>query len=790
MAVAKSRLRVAGQHAKVSNHALDTLPAVIQEFVTGLPVLLGEYYKWADLPGNYQSESKRLLDYMNANTSSDEVFSYIKNVYMRAFPLSSSSDIRFLMRFAKTFYSQRGTEESLKFLFKALYNDKIKVDYPSQYIFTTSDAEWSNPIQMRLLYIDSLEFARGTRIWGVSSGASAILDEFSMLAVGDDILAECSIREVLGTFWVDEPIRITVDDVNYYSRTYPTVAVTNIVNPGLGYKEDTLLKLVYDGDGNGFYSRISSVGPAGEILEVDVISHGTGYVYSPPVLYLDDPDLFDDALLVHETASITVELVANHVSPGKYISRKSMVSDVYKLHDGDYYQNYSYVIKTNVPTNEFSSTVKALAHPAGTKMFTLSSIDTGHGAFSNQSGHMLYHLSHPEDQNYRNNNTDSHRKFNDVTVNITSSLFLPHYNTGKIVDDFSGETYPLLSWYGMNMKLVNNKSISIDRHVYSEHTYFDKELVLSNPMFHIDLSVFNQLPMYSTAYTTNVIAIDTYSMNRASLIDNRGKVVVSSFDYKKFTSKLMSGTTSGTVDLRIVNIPLIGYGLESIAKKQVIINKSKQYITSNEVDTNQVYTIKNNSIVDANGVVVDKADIEVSYQNVENIQVSYRPGAWYKKHFASVDTITNSKFTSNIDINTKVDLDYIVRPLSYTDVISKVHNTINKAVSTPIELKSFSVYFTELPKHSSKMIWSIKNKVNSIVSFSNPHQVINTNHIELNKYTTSAPTFIDYKRSTSEYLFNLIGTELGDFSDDPMHYYMYGNTPPIISYADVTLEQL
>lgn len=483
MTVVKSRLKVAGKDAKSSRHALDTLPVAIREFATGLPNLLEHYYEWTDLPGNFGYESKRLIEYLNVNKTSDDVLTYIKEVYMRSFPIKSESDIRFLMQFAKSFYSQRGTEESLKFLFKALYNDSVEVDYPSRYIFTTSDGYWSKPTYIRILNVDGLEDARGTRIWGYNSKASAILDDYTIFAANEDIIAECTISEVVGTFHIDEPITINTGGDDFYSRTYPTVAVISIDNPGLGYKEGSLLKLSEPGDGIGFYAKIASTGTLGEILQVDVISAGTGYIYAAPVLDLDDPDIFDETLSDHETASITVGLVTNNTSPGSYTSKKSLLSDIYVLHDGDYYQNFSYVIKTNVPVSTFRDVVKSLAHPAGTKMFTLSSNDLNPGDIINNDGSWLYHLSHPEDVNYRNTDALSSRKFFDVDVYINSvkydigvasnPLRYPHnihiHKQTKSLTDLYADTYTRISIY----KEVSRDTLSISPAVVLINTIKD-----------------------------------------------------------------------------------------------------------------------------------------------------------------------------------------------------------------------------------------------------------------------------------------------------------------------------
>jgi hypothetical protein len=54
----------------------------------------------------------------------------------------------------------------------------------------------------------------------------------------------------------------------------------------------------------------------------------------------------------------------------QYSDSKSFASDRYKLHDGNYWQKYSYQIKTNLPYDSWSYDYLRFVHPAGLKLFT------------------------------------------------------------------------------------------------------------------------------------------------------------------------------------------------------------------------------------------------------------------------------------------------------------------------------------------------------------------------------------------------------------------------------------
>lgn len=58
-----------------------------------------------------------------------------------------------------------------------------------------------------------------------------------------------------------------------------------------------------------------------------------------------------------------------NVKTGRFKDSRGMVSNVNKLQDNYYYQNYSYVVRSNIPSNKWLDIVKETAHPAGTAIF-------------------------------------------------------------------------------------------------------------------------------------------------------------------------------------------------------------------------------------------------------------------------------------------------------------------------------------------------------------------------------------------------------------------------------------
>lgn len=77
-----------------------------------------------------------------------------------------------------------------------------------------------------------------------------------------------------------------------------------------------------------------------------------------------------DKIIDTDIAIIQIDLGAVAKYPGYYSTVDGFISDEMYIHDGKYYQSFSYVIKVEEELKKYSDVVKALVHPAGTKSFS------------------------------------------------------------------------------------------------------------------------------------------------------------------------------------------------------------------------------------------------------------------------------------------------------------------------------------------------------------------------------------------------------------------------------------
>lgn len=82
-------------------------------------------------------------------------------------------------------------------------------------------------------------------------------------------------------------------------------------------------------------------------------------------------ETFTATIVSPNGCSVTLSFTTGgvNVKTGRFRDSRGMLSNVNKLQDNFYYQNYSYVIRSNVPSNKWIDVVKQTAHPAGTAIF-------------------------------------------------------------------------------------------------------------------------------------------------------------------------------------------------------------------------------------------------------------------------------------------------------------------------------------------------------------------------------------------------------------------------------------
>lgn len=164
--------------------------------------------------------------------------------------------------------------------------------------------------------------------------------------------------------------------LSYKTLTIGTIAFLSDINPGTGYSSAPYVDVIEpdiaaleidDGTGTGNYKGHDAVINAlvssaqGVVTAAQVINSGFGFVPGETVT------LSRANSSVAVTGSSVVD--ADGVGDGKWKTNDGFLSDIIKIQDSYYYQNYSYEIVAQRMLSTYEALVRDLVHPSGVALF-------------------------------------------------------------------------------------------------------------------------------------------------------------------------------------------------------------------------------------------------------------------------------------------------------------------------------------------------------------------------------------------------------------------------------------
>lgn len=162
----------------------------------------------------------------------------------------------------------------------------------------------------------------------------------------------------------------------YNTMTTGTIAFLSSINPGTGYSSTPYVDIIEpdiaslkldDGTGTGNYKGHNATvnvivsAAQGVVTAAQVINSGFGFVPGETVT------LSSANSSVVVTGSSIVD--ADGFGDGKWKTNNGFLSDIIKIQDSYYYQNFSYEIVAQRMLSTYESLVKDLIHPSGVALF-------------------------------------------------------------------------------------------------------------------------------------------------------------------------------------------------------------------------------------------------------------------------------------------------------------------------------------------------------------------------------------------------------------------------------------
>jgi hypothetical protein len=298
------------------------LPDFVRSDNPKFVLFLEKYYEWLEKSNNAIYETNTLYDSKDIDIADEYYLNEIVKEILPYFPQEILLDKSKFIKHVGQFYRSKGTPESLKFLFRILYNEEIEIYFPKEQVIKLSDGKWVLPLSLRVETGDNNVFdIERCKITGTISKSTAIVEK--VIKSVDRQLGiqyiELYISNIEKLFTTGENVTTTIVRTNG-TQDFVTAKLIGSLseikidprNRGLFYNGFDP-ELEYDGDPVTIIGGLnpSSNNPIGAIATVgdvlkgsvdDVLVLNGGFGFRSPILYQDSSILdfsggFKDVLL-------------------------------------------------------------------------------------------------------------------------------------------------------------------------------------------------------------------------------------------------------------------------------------------------------------------------------------------------------------------------------------------------------------------------------------------------------------------------------------------------------------
>ena len=365
----------------VSHLVKDIVPDFVASDHSKFISFLESYYSWMEIEDNPKYESVKLPDTRDIDDTVDSFVTYFSKEFLSNWPekfADSNTDKRKLIKNVRDFYKAKGSERSYKLMFRLLYGESPEFEYPNRSILKTSDGKWKEPIILKLTRTNTVENLfeiAGRRLDQIhpitgKTLAYGYVENILLYDIeGYEVLeVELSSSNIFGTFSSEQDVQCTLsDDTVVTEYVYPVISSMGVSSGASGarYAVGDTVTISGSSLGVGALGEISSVGLSGEINKIDILNSG--------INYRSVEDLTATITSNGGTGSgATLGITGGgsiQKKDGYWLGESGLLSSSNKVQDNDYYQAFSYAVKSSRNLKDYADVVKKIIHPAGFKLF-------------------------------------------------------------------------------------------------------------------------------------------------------------------------------------------------------------------------------------------------------------------------------------------------------------------------------------------------------------------------------------------------------------------------------------
>jgi len=343
---------------------------------------LEAYYEFLE-----QSNPKAPTDFADIEDLDETLETFIEDFrkqYLADFPESLVLDEksgnpvnkRKLIKNIDQFYRSKGTPKAVKFLIRVLLDANVDIYEPSRDVLRLSDGKYIQNKSIRttttqgssLFNSPGQEIIQRDRTGGITTRAKVQTVNFFDTSTGK--VAEFFIRDINGTgFVANEPVEFEDSSGNKIIEKQVFSVVKTITvdtnNAGTNYEvgDKVIFETVSGDNGQNAEASISEIGSSGEIKKIRIDNFGFNYNSNPNITKVES--VFGTG----GVTGITTTIGPLCEYPGYYSSNDGLISTNKRVQDNKFYQNFSYVIRTEATIDKYRDALLKIAHPAGFGFF-------------------------------------------------------------------------------------------------------------------------------------------------------------------------------------------------------------------------------------------------------------------------------------------------------------------------------------------------------------------------------------------------------------------------------------
>lgn len=338
------------------------------------------YYKFLDTAVS----SSLLSSIKDIDETSDQFIANYRKEFAIDIPKFDFLNDRSFIKFSRELYQAKGSEDALRFLFRAAFGSEIQISYPKDNILRASDGRWYKEWFFDVDVVSNSGYSPDIPLtYYLTVGSAFQIDILKSIVLqrspsGDATKIRFYVLREPKDLYAGLHIKQTNanKDILFYGIIVPTVSAVSIPVPGSGWKLGQAISI--PGNQYNTFGRVSKVGDIGELLGIDVIEYGFDHTQEPLSHYIsswfDTPNELTDpinyALWLSQRSTAILQLRDYGSNKGTWLSDDGHISNqLFRLQDNFFYQNYSYVVSTKENSNQATGAIIKVNHPAGLKVF-------------------------------------------------------------------------------------------------------------------------------------------------------------------------------------------------------------------------------------------------------------------------------------------------------------------------------------------------------------------------------------------------------------------------------------